>query len=140
MKTPQQPELKQMDGGAILVVSLDPSHSDVRREVLEKAGFEVAAVSTLNSLVDACNSKRFSLVIIGFSISPMEKIRIISEMKKCYEHIPILELHSGRLPDIDNQAVAYSFRQSAASAPDAFLATVKSILGGYYQEEKLTGT
>ncbi|MEO6120434.1 MAG: hypothetical protein ABIP12_07075 [Terriglobales bacterium] len=137
-KERSQPKLQSHGEDPILVVSLDQAHSDVRRKILEQAGFNVVAVTDLRSLGEACKTQAFSLVIIGFSIPPAEKARIAHEMKDCHKDIPTLELHDGRDPDI--AGTAFSFLQSATSEPDAFLETVRSIRGGYYQALQPTGT
>ncbi len=130
---------KSIGEDSILVVSLDQTHSDVRRQILEQAGFKVVAVTDIRSLIAACKAQEFSLAIIGHSIPPAEKARISREMRTdCYKHIPTLELHEGSDPDI--AAVAFSFLQSATSEPDAFLDTVRSIRGGYYKVQQPTGT
>lgn len=137
-KERSQSKVSSNGNDPILVVSLDKAHSDVRRHILEQAGFNVVAVTDLRSLSEACKTQAFSLVIIGFSIPPAEKARIAHEMKDCYKDVPTLELHDGRDPNL--ASVAFSFLQSATSEPDAFLDTVKSIRGGYYQALQPTGT
>ncbi|HUQ50484.1 MAG TPA: hypothetical protein VM056_07220 [Terriglobales bacterium] len=121
-----------------LVVSADRAHSDVRRQILEQAGFKVVAVTDLRSLMEACKTQAFSLAIIGYSIPAAEKARIAQEMKHCLKDIPTLELHEGSDPDLS--AVTFSFLQSAASEPDAFLETVRSIRNGSYKVQRRTGT
>ena len=105
----------------ILVVSHDPHLADVRKHILEKAGFEVLAAHNFKDVQDACK-KNPDLVMIGYSLPPAEKRRVWAEVReKC--NIPILELHETSEPSLMENAF---FHQAAA--PDDFLSAVKRIL------------
>jgi DNA-binding response OmpR family regulator len=60
----------------LLVVSKDPELADVRKKVLEDAGFEVIPAPDLKALQEACEKHKISLVMIGYSLPPSEKRRV----------------------------------------------------------------
>src|SRR5437868_15336936 len=49
---------------SVLVASRDPKLADVRKTVLEEAGFEVIQVTDLKALRDACEKQEISLIMI----------------------------------------------------------------------------
>jgi DNA-binding response OmpR family regulator len=105
----------------IMVVSHDPHLADVRKDILEKAGFEVLSAHNFKDVQDACE-KNPDLVMIGYSLPPAEKRRVWAEIReKC--NVPILELHETQEPSL----IADTFFHQA-TAPDDFLSAVKRIL------------
>jgi DNA-binding response OmpR family regulator len=61
----------------ILVVSHDPHLADVRKVLLEAAGFQVFSASNLKAVQEGCQ-KDPHLVMIGYSLPPAEKRRRVS--------------------------------------------------------------
>ncbi|MGC2742664.1 MAG: hypothetical protein WA672_05715 [Candidatus Angelobacter sp.] len=106
----------------ILVVSRDPGLADVRRNVLEKAGFEVLAASDSTAIPSTCAVHKPRLVMLGYSLLPSEKRRVWAAVK---EHCaaPVLELHRKKRPELLSPAF---FHESVA--PDDFLASVMKIV------------
>jgi CheY-like chemotaxis protein len=111
----------------ILVVSQDPGLADVRRKVLEKAGFEVLAASDSTAIPAACAVHKPKLVMLGYSLLPSEKRRVWAAVKQ-YCDVPVLELHRKKRPELMSPAF---FHESAA--PDDFLSTVIKVLGSGQQ-------
>jgi DNA-binding response OmpR family regulator len=75
----------------ILVVSEDLHLADVRKDILEEAGFEVLSAHNFKEVQDACKKKP-DLVMIGYSLRPAEKRRVWYEVREqC--NMPVLELH-----------------------------------------------
>ena len=107
----------------ILVVSHDPGLADVRRRVLEKAGFEVLAARDSTAIPAACAVHKPRLVMLGYSLMPSEKRRVWAAVKEHCD-VPVLELHRKKRPELMSPAF---FHESAA--PDDFLSTVIKILG-----------
>lgn len=106
----------------ILVVSRDPELADLRRRVLESAGFEVLPASDPETVRRACIDHKPHLVMVGYSVPPADKRRVWVEAR---EHCktPILELHKRGNPTL--MPPAY-FHQSLS--PDDFLVTVQEIV------------
>ena len=104
----------------ILVASRDPHLADVRKRVLESAGFSVLAVSDSATVKKVCTEGTVHLVMLGYSLAPADKRRI---WKAAREHckVPILELHQKGAPELVDQNVFYH----EAKAGDDFLEAVK---------------
>jgi DNA-binding response OmpR family regulator len=107
----------------ILVVSRDPGLADVRRKVLEKAGFEVFAASDSSAIQAACAVHKPRLVMLGYSLMPSEKRRVWAAVKEHCD-VPVLELHREKRPELISPAF---FHESLA--PDDFLSSVMKIVG-----------
>lgn len=106
----------------ILVVSHDPGLADVRRKVLEKAGFEVLAARDPTAIQAECTVHKPRMVMIGYSLLPSEKRRVWAAVKEHCD-VPVLELHRKKGPELMSPAF---FHESLA--PDDFLARVMKIL------------
>jgi CheY-like chemotaxis protein len=108
----------------ILVVSHDPRLADVRRKVLEKAGFEVLAASDSTAIKRTCAVHKPRLVMMGYSLLPSEKRRVWAAVKEHCD-VPVLELHRKSGPELLSTDFSHE-----SLAPDDFLATVMKILVG----------
>jgi DNA-binding response OmpR family regulator len=110
----------------ILVVSHDPHLADVRKDILELAGFEVLAAHNFKDVQEACKKKP-DLVMIGYSLPPAEKRRVWVEVREnC--NAPVLELHETQGPSLMADAFMADAFFHQAAAPDDFLSAVKRIL------------
>ena len=107
----------------ILVISRDPGLADVRKNVLEKAGFQVLTAVDANAVEAACERDKLLLVMLGHSLLPSEKRKVWAAVKEHCE-IPVLELHSKTGPELMSPAY---FHES--QAPDDFLKSVMKIVG-----------
>jgi DNA-binding response OmpR family regulator len=105
----------------ILVVSRDPHLADVRRKVLETAGYEVLSATDSQSVRKICADHNLRLVMVGHSVSPAEKRRVWAEVRE-HRNLPLLELHRSG-PELMEAAF---FHQSVT--PDDFLMAVMRIL------------
>ena len=114
------PQSKQ----TILVASRDPDLADVRKRVLEQAGYAVIGASTHLDIVAACTGSKLDLVLIGYSLPPAEKHRIAFEVRQ-HCKIPVLELHNSSPPTLEPQPYVV---QHHSHAPDDFLDAVNAIL------------
>ena len=106
----------------ILVVSRDEKLADVRKTVLEAAGFEVIPAQDAGAVRAACRLPSLKLVMLGHSLLPSEKRKVWFEVKKLCT-VPVLELHQNEKPELKSPAY---FHQSQAA--DDFLRTVMRIL------------
>lgn len=106
----------------ILVVSHDPQLADIRKSVLESAGFHVIQVNDDASVRKFCLQQRPKLVMIGYSVPPAQKRRVWDEARRICK-VPILELHRGTTPEL--MPPAY-FHES--ETPDDFIHSVMKII------------
>jgi DNA-binding response OmpR family regulator len=82
----------------ILVVSHDAHLADVRKDILERAGFEVLSAHNFKDVQDVCKKKP-DLVMIGYSLPPAEKRPVWYEVREqC--NMPVLELHETQEPSL----------------------------------------
>ena len=107
----------------ILVASRDPQLADIRKTVLESAGYSVIAASDTATVEKTCAERQVGLVMLGYSLPPADKRRIWKAAReKC--KVPILELHRKGAPEVFDQNVFYH----EAKAPDDFLEAVKRLV------------
>ena len=106
----------------ILVVSKDPSLADIRRSVLEAAGYNVINATSRSAIRDICKRKKPRLVLIGYSLPPSDKRHVWDEARKSCK-VPILELHRKGKPELMPPAF---FHES--HTPDDFISAVKELL------------
>jgi CheY-like chemotaxis protein len=109
----------------VLVCSRHRELADVRKNVLEEAGFKVITSMDLNSIREACKQDKIDLVMIGYSLPPGEKRRVWHEThKSCYD-IPILELYENGKPELMPRIALFT---EEARTPVDFLEAVRRIL------------
>jgi len=110
------------DEAKILVVSKDPSLADIRRSVLEAAGYRVIPATSRSEIRDICKRRKPRLVLIGYSLPPADKRHVWDEARKACK-VPILELHRKSGPELMPPAF---FHES--HTPDDFISRVKELL------------
>lgn len=77
----------------ILIASRDPQQADVRKNILEAAGFKVISAMDLLAVRQACAAGAIAGVVIGYSLPPEEKRRVWHTVRElCEADVPILEL------------------------------------------------
>jgi len=113
-----------MDKKTVLVFSRHPELADVRKHVLEQAGFEVVSISEPERIEEAC--RKISLVLVGYSLTPAEKRRVAAEAIK-FCKCPILELWDSEPPRV---RIDHRIFDHYSLTPEDFLQTVQSLLGG----------
>jgi DNA-binding response OmpR family regulator len=109
---------------AVLVASRDPHLADVRRHVLENAGFRVIAAANVHEVQKACQEKPIALVLVGYSVPPSDKRRFFTEARK-HCKTPVLELFETGQPELVEEVRTFSHR---SHTPEDFLQKVISIL------------
>jgi DNA-binding response OmpR family regulator len=110
----------------VLVVSRHPHLEDVRKRILEEAGYQVISIRTPGEVEQACRNNKLDLALIGYSLTRAEKSRIACEaitFCKC----PILELWDREPPQRQEDQVPIFDHFSLR--PDDFLDRVKALLG-----------
>lgn len=105
------------------MVSRDPRLADVRKSILEHAGFAVIAATDDSSIEEACRMAGVRLIMLGYSLSPADKRRVWAAAK-AHCNIPILELHHRADPELVEQNVF----AHASEQPDDFIDSVRDIL------------
>ena len=75
----------------ILSISYDPSLLWTRRLLLEQMGFEVISAEGFTEAWEACAGKNFDLVILGHSVSPKDKEKLIGHIQTLAD-TPILAM------------------------------------------------
>lgn len=77
----------------ILIASRDPQQADVRKNILEGAGFQVISAMDLLAVRKACERGAIAAVVIGYSLPPAEKRRVWQTVRDlCEADVPVLEL------------------------------------------------
>lgn len=115
--------MRQRERDRIVVVSRDPRLADVRKRVLENAGFAVIAASDASIIERACGQQRVRLIMLGHSLSPADKRRVwVAAKAHC--NVPILELRRGSEPELlERNVVGHE-----SLVDDDFLNSVRKIL------------
>jgi len=106
----------------ILVISRDPVLGDVRRRVLEAAGFHVLPANDSRAIKGTCAQHKLRLVMLGHSLQSSEKRKVWAAVKEHCE-VPVLELHKKKGPELISPAYSHE-----SLAPDDFLIAVMKIL------------
>ena len=112
--------------GTILVASWDPGLADMRKTILEKAGFLVLQSRGSAGIRALCKKKKVNLVLIGYSVPPSEKRRVWVEARK-FCKAPILELlRGGETELIESNVFAHESR-----TPDDLVKSVRAVFRRY---------
>jgi CheY-like chemotaxis protein len=115
-----------VDKKTVLVVSRHPHLSDVRKKVLEEAGYEVLSVSEPDALEKACRNQKISLILVGYSLTPVAKRRVAAvALKSC--KCPILELWDHEPPRV---RMDHRIFDHYSRTPEDFLDRVNAMLSG----------
>lgn len=109
----------------LLCVGIDDASMATRRLILEKAGHTVTQLHDLRQVQAACETKSFSVVVLGQSLNANEKKRISDILLKYCKNAKILELHSGIGPELPS---ADSHLQVNAGQPEALSEAVNALL------------
>lgn len=109
---------------AVLFASRDPHLADVRRRVLEKAGFHVFAATTVEQIEKTCREQKIALVMVGYSIPPSDKRRFFTEARK-HCKTPVLELFYAGRPELVEESRVFTHE---SYKPDDFLEAILAIV------------
>jgi len=109
--------------GKILVVSRDPQLADIRKTILEAAGFTVVQGVDDSAVKQACGSNGVQLIMLGYSLAPSVKRRVWAASRQFCD-VPILELLKGNPPELVHRNV---FAHESKRAKD-FLLSVEGLL------------
>jgi CheY-like chemotaxis protein len=109
----------------VLVASRHPHLEDVRKRVLEQAGYRVISVRNPEQVAEACKNEKIDLAVIGYSVATAEK-RLIAAEALMFCKCPILELWDRQPPQLRGGG---PISDHFSLTPEDFLDTVNSILG-----------
>jgi DNA-binding response OmpR family regulator len=115
-----------VDKKTVLVVSRHPELADVRKHVLEQAGFEAVSISEPERIEEACRNHKISLVLVGYSLTSAEKRRVAAEAIR-FCKCPIIDLWDSEPPRV---RIDHRIFDHYSLTPEDFLQTVQSLLGG----------
>lgn len=108
----------------VLVASRHPHLEDVRKRVLEQAGYRVISIRDPEHVEEVCKSNKIDLTLIGYSVTSAEKHRIAAEAIR-FCKCPILELWDREPPQVRGEGSIFDHFSLAAGD---FLDKVNSIL------------
>jgi hypothetical protein len=108
----------------IVVASRDPELAEIRRRLLEAAGYNVISVKEPSEVGRACRQTHVSLLVIGYSVQPSKKRLIWREARnKC--RVPVLELYQNGEAEL---VPAQALFAHEAPEPEGLLMAVQHIL------------
>jgi CheY-like chemotaxis protein len=118
----------------IHLVSLDPQLADVRKEVLEEAGYRVIPAKTVVKIRSACERQRLDLILIGYSLPPAEKRRVRHELRQHCKGVPVLLLYEAAEAELTQESAESGLLEDAPHTHQSrtardFLQAVQQILG-----------
>lgn len=90
----------------ILLASLDPTLTRLRKRVLEVAGYRVIAVNTVAQVATECRNQAIDLVLIGLSLPAAEKRKFLAEFRQHCNSVA-LELYSDGTPELMDDVRTY---------------------------------
>jgi CheY-like chemotaxis protein len=107
----------------ILSISYEPALLYTRRLLLEQMGYDVISADGFTEAWEACEAKnaQFDLVILGHSVSPKDKERLVAHIKRFCD-APILALLRA------NESPVSGATQSVGTAPETFIDVVRAML------------
>jgi CheY-like chemotaxis protein len=107
----------------ILLASHDPALTDLRKRLLEAAGYFVIVAKTTSELASRCQHHKIDLVLIGSSLPPVEKRKFGAQSRK--QCGLVLELYTDGPPELMDDTRAYVHH--AVTSVD-FLEAVRAVL------------
>lgn len=107
--------------GKILVVSRNPKLAEIRKRVLEGAGFTVIVGKDDSAVEPACGDG-VTLIMVGYSVTPSNKRRVWAKSRE-YRDVPVMELQRGGNPELVERNV---FADESKRAHD-FLKAVQKL-------------
>ena len=84
----------------LLCVGADDAAMATRKLILTRAGHDVRQARDLREVKAECEATSFSVVVIGHSLNPNEKMRVCSVIREHCKNAKLLELHTGISPQL----------------------------------------
>ena len=90
----------------VLCTGIDRQLMQTRAMLLERAGHKVIAVMGERELIEACARNKFDVAVVGHSVPPFEKPRVLRLIRQHCPDTKVLELfvqsQGSKLPDADD--------------------------------------
>src|SRR5581483_11445788 len=90
----------------VLCTGTDRQLMQTRAMLLERAGHKVIQVMGERELVEACSRSKFDVAVVGHSVPPFEKARVLRLIRQHCPEAKVLELfvpsQGSKLPDADD--------------------------------------
>ena len=90
----------------VLCTGTNRTLMQTRAMILERAGHTVIPATEERELVDACSNLTFDVAVIGHSVPPFEKTRVLRLIRQHCPNAKVLELytaaHGRKLSDADD--------------------------------------
>jgi CheY-like chemotaxis protein len=122
----------------ILCVDDEPDLLEVRRKLLEKAGYDVVVARTGREAIRLFSAERFDLVLLDYSMADMDGLAVAEELKRIKSKVPIV-MFSGYRSILD-EAIGRVDRWlvKGQSEPEDLLSAISELLspGGTHPKMK----
>src|SRR6266542_2272106 len=91
----------------ILLASVDPALTDLRKRLLEAVGYQIIVANTVSEIARRCLNRKIDLVLIGSSLSAEQKRRFWAESRD--QCSLVLELYRDGPPELmdDNRTYVH---------------------------------
>jgi DNA-binding response OmpR family regulator len=109
----------------ILSIGYDEPLLLTRQYILQQAGFTVVSALRLEEAIRHCKHQKFDLIVLGHSIPPTDKTRLIAAGKKLAGCPTLSITGSDQSP---HPGVDYSV--DASEGPRALVHAIQAVLGG----------
>jgi CheY-like chemotaxis protein len=90
----------------VLCTGIDRHVMQTRAMLLERAGHKVIPAMGERELIEACARNKFDVVVVGHSVPPFEKSRVLRLIRQHCPNAKVLELfvqsQGSKLPDADD--------------------------------------
>jgi CheY-like chemotaxis protein len=90
----------------VLCTGIDRHVMQTRAMLLERAGHKVIPAMGERELIEACARNKFDVVVVGHSVPPFEKARVLRLIRQHCPDAKVLELfvqsQGSKLPDADD--------------------------------------
>jgi|SRR6185437_10781959 len=110
----------------ILLASLDPARTDLKKRLLEAAGYRVIVVNTVADIPSRCLNHKIDLVLIGSSLPVEERRRFRSQSRD--QSSLVLEIYREETPELMDDCRTYVHH--AVTSVD-FLEAVQAVFASH---------
>jgi len=117
----------------ILHVGTNDAVMTTRRAILQRAGHEVTLAHNVREVLAACMANGFDVVILGQSLPPREKQRVVHTVMEHCTPIRFLEYHNGVAPDLPS---VHAHLHVPSSTPQSLIESVNHLVADLQRERE----